>query len=424
VRHKRGVILSNNASSSKIRILRIIARLNIGGPAIHVVNLSADLPNHRFETRLVCGAINQDEGDMAYLTEEKDIKPIIIADLKREINLLDDIKVFFKLIKIIREFQPHIIDTHTAKAGTLGRFAVIAYNSLHPFRKRIRLIHTFHGHIFHGYFSRLKTSAFIWIERFLAGFTDKIIVISDLQKKDICDTFKIAPEKKVQTLPLGFDLSAFNSCRSGQNQNQNKHFLDEKGTAPFLVGIVGRLTSIKNHHMFLQTVRYLKNHDKIDDFRFLIVGDGELKTELSQKARKWGIDNYVEFAGWQKDMPSVYSTLDAVVLTSRNEGTPVTLIEAMASGVPVISTDVGGVPDLMGKQIEEPVPGVNLMENGILVGSEKFSNLANALIYLKDNYEIESPMTSRAKNYVNRHYSFDRLITDIKKLYQNLMYST
>ena len=192
-----------------IKILQVIARLNIGGPAKHVVMLSAGLNRDFFRPLIVCGKVGSDEGDMSYLAKEKGINPFMIKELGREIEVLDDVKSFLELRKIIKRFRPDIIHTHTAKAGTLGRSAGISLNLLKKKNNRTKLLHTFHGHIFHSYFSKMKTYAFIKIERFLARRTDKIIVASPLQKKDICKKYKITSDKKVKAIPLGFDLKIF-----------------------------------------------------------------------------------------------------------------------------------------------------------------------------------------------------------------------
>ena len=192
-----------------IRILRVIARLNIGGPAIQAITLSGELSRDQYQTLLVCGSLSPGEGDMTYLARDKGVHRFIIKELGRNISLLDDLKSFFIIRKIIKRFKPDILHTHTAKAGTLGRLAALSLRAPVIKSRKIRVFHTFHGHTFHSYFNRLKTFIFILVERFLGLFSDRIIVVSEQQKKDICDIYKIAPEKKVQVIRLGFDLSAY-----------------------------------------------------------------------------------------------------------------------------------------------------------------------------------------------------------------------
>jgi glycosyltransferase involved in cell wall biosynthesis len=403
-----------------IRILRIIARLNVGGPAIQAISLSSELSPDRYQTMLVCGQVSAGEGDMAYLAKEKGVKPVVIPELGREISIFDDLKCFFALRRIIKRFRPDIIHTHTAKAGTLGRLAALSINAISGSGSRISIVHTFHGHVFHSYFSTLKTFAFIQIERLLARFTDRIITISPLQKRDICDKFRIAGKEKVKVIRLGFDLSGFGDCERKRGGLREKYFLNG---APdkFLVGTIGRLARVKNHSLLLNAVMLLKDRGKLDLFRFLIVGDGELRAELENEARNSGVQEEIIFAGWHKYMPPVYEALDAVALMSKNEGTPVTLIEAMAASKPVVATDVGGVRDLLGEIGEKRPNGVQLAGNGILVPPEDAEALANALLFLLENRKKIDQMTVNAKNFVSRKYSLKRLVDDIEILYAALV---
>jgi glycosyltransferase involved in cell wall biosynthesis len=403
-----------------IRIIRLIARLNIGGPAIQSITLSSGLPADQYKTLLVTGSITPGEGDMTYHALGKGVEPMIIKELGRNISLFDDIKSFFAIRRIMKHFKPEIVHTHTAKAGTLGRLAVISVRW--PFSKlrKIRTVHTFHGHTFHSYFNWLKTFIFIQIEKVLARFTDRIIVVSQQQQKDICQTLKIADIKKVQIIRLGFDLSTFKKIESKPKTAGTTH-PNHRSSEPFRVGIVGRLTAVKNHFMLLDAINNLRMAGKIDKFNFFFVGDGELKTELSQKAEELNVMNAIVFSGWRKDMPSVYSELDAVVLTSKNEGTPVAIIEAMASSRPVIATMVGGVPDLIGKVMKKKSDGFLVAEKGLLIPSGNAHALAAALLFLSENLDGLEQMIRRAKEFVLANYSQTRLLNDIKILYDGLI---
>ena len=392
-----------------IRILRVIGRLNIGGPAIQAVTLSDLFSRGRFQTRLVCGQVSAHEGDMSYLASSREVHPVVLPTLGREISVLDDLISFSELRKIIKEFRPHILHTHTAKAGTLGRLAGISLNAQRLFQEKIRLVHTFHGHVFHSYFSSMKTMAFIQIERFLARFTDRIIVISSSQERDICETYKIASPRQVQVVPLGFDLSGFERLRLPAPRGV------------LSVGIIGRLTSVKNHRMLFETVKLLKDQGAEHAFKFIVVGDGELREELTQEVAKLGIEKNVIFSGWQKEMPEVYQDLDAVVLTSLNEGTPVSLIEAMAAARPVIATDVGGVGDLMGEIDTEPGEGYKLARRGILVPSGDSKALAEALLFMVRERPLTIEISERARKHVLQEYSLERLVGDMAALYEGLV---
>jgi glycosyltransferase involved in cell wall biosynthesis len=394
------------------RILRIIARLNIGGPAIQALTLSAAFSEGPYRTLLVCGQVSPHEGDMSYLAGLKGVKPVFVPTLGREISVVDDVESLFRVRDIIRKFNPHIIHTHTAKAGTVGRLGGLSLNPAGESRKRIKFVHTFHGHVFHDYFSPLKTRFFIEIERFLARFTDRIVAISPSQKADICNTYRIASPSRVRVVPLGFDLSPY---RMGSEPQETDH------QAPYVVGIVGRLTHVKNHRLLLEAARELKDQAKDQDFNFLVVGDGELKDELVRYAAALGVAHSFVFTGWKKHMPSIYGKVDAVVLTSLNEGTPVTLIEAMAAGKPVIATDVGGVRDLLGSVDARACDGYKLTERGILIPSGKRKPLAGALLFAKENRHSLRCMTERAKSYALSEYSVERLTRDLDGLYQDLM---
>ena len=405
--------------SSSLRILRIIARLNVGGPAIQAISLSGLLPKDRYKTMLVSGTLSDHEGDMAYLADEMGVRPFTVSELGREISLVDDLKGFMSLRRIIKGFRPHIIHTHTAKAGTLGRLAAFSINmSLRP-SERIKIVHTFHGHVFHSYFSVFKTLFFIRIERLLTRATDRIIVISSLQKEDICSRFRVAEEKKVRVIPLGFDLSKFRKCDQPRMALRQR-FLPVGSGEVFFVGIIGRLVPVKNHSLLLRALKILKDQGKLTFFRFLIVGDGELRAGLSDEAKALGVRESIVFAGWQKDMPSIYKALDAVVLTSRNEGTPVALIEAMAAARPVVATDVGGVRDLLGETGAVPRHAFHLAKNGIIVASDDAVALANSLIFLLENRELSDQMVENSVKFVSDRYSLDRLLRDIDKLYREL----
>jgi glycosyltransferase involved in cell wall biosynthesis len=400
-----------------IRILRVIARLNIGGPAIQAITLSSELSRDQYQTLLVCGSLSPGEGDMTYLALDKGVHRFIIKELGRNISLLDDLKSLFIIRKIIKRFKPDILHTHTAKAGTLGRLAALSLRAPILRSKKIRVFHTFHGHTFHSYFNRLKTFIFILVERLLARFSDRIIVVSEQQKKDVCDIFKIAPEKKVQVIRLGFDLSAYEKI--APNRKASSPAIGScKNSEPFRVGIVGRLTAVKNHIMLFEAINYLRMWTKIDSFQFIIVGDGELKTELVAEANKLNLSETIIFSGWRKNMPAVYAQLDAVVLTSKNEGTPVAIIEAMAASRPVVATAVGGVPDLIGSVIEEKPEGFQLAQRGLIVPSENANALAGALLFLLENRKEMEPMIRHAKKFVFADYCLQSLLNNIRRLYE------
>jgi len=395
----------------KIKILRIIARLNIGGPAIHTVLLTEGLSKDRFDSLLVCGNIEDSEGDMSYYAAEKNVFPVFIRQLERSINPLNDLRALVKIYQIIKTENPDIVHTHTAKAGSLGRAAAIIYNLSHP-KNKIKLVHTFHGHVFSGYFNRFNTRFFVLIERFLAAFTDCVITVSESVKKEIL-SLKICPAEKINVIPLGFELKKFLAITPRSKDHLN-------------IGIVGRLVPIKNHKLFLEAASdVIKNNPHIK-LKFQIVGDGSLKEYLEDYSRKLSITGQVDFLGWQKDLAHVYSDLDIVALTSINEGTPVSLIEAMASGRVVVATDVGGVRDLLGPELKLSVPGAafRIMERGILVNSQEHSHFAAALQFALDNDDLRIKMGASARDFTRISFSKNRLIKDIESIYNRIFICT
>jgi GT2 family glycosyltransferase/glycosyltransferase involved in cell wall biosynthesis len=402
----------------KIKVLRIIARLNIGGPAIHVHLLTKGLDMRRFEPTLVAGKISPKEGDMGYLFDSLDKKPIIIPELQREIGLRMDLKAFGQIFKKLLREKPDIVHTHTAKAGSSARLAVLMYNLICG--KGVRTVHTFHGHVFDGYFSKPKSLLFVWIERFLARLTDAIIAISETQKKDLSEKYHVAPARKINTIELGFDLKPFLRSEALKGQFRQSLGIND---GSLLIGIVGRLVPIKNHKMFFQAAKIFLEQNPGVRAKFVVVGDGELRGELEAYCQRLGLTNHVVFCGWVKNVPSVYADLDILALTSKNEGTPVSIIEAMASSVPVIATDAGGVLDLVG--VLEGAPssdGFVVCERGILCRKNDALGFAEGLKYLTEvDAEEKRKGLMGARSFVRVRFSEKRLLHDIESLYLELM---
>ncbi|MDD4910354.1 MAG: glycosyltransferase family 4 protein [Candidatus Omnitrophica bacterium] len=390
----------------KIRVLRIITRLNIGGPAIHSILLSQGLNNAGFETVLLTGTPGEKEGDMSYLAEEKGVHPVIIPELGPNLNIRDDFIAFWKIFGLIRKGRPDIVHTHTAKAGTLGRLAGLLYNLISGKRK-CKLIHTFHGHVLHGYFGKLRSGFFTCIERFLGAFTDKIITVSEGVKRELVD-LRISRPGKIIVVPLGLELEKY--LRIVQNGKPH--------TDAITIGIIGRLVPIKNHRLLLDAVRLLKDtSDAVENTRLFIVGDGPLRRELEDHAVSSGIASSVSFIGWKRDLAQIYADLDIVALTSLNEGTPVSLIEAMAAGRPVIATDVGGVKDLL-----EPVcRGAGIPAERILVRPDDAEGFAHSLGLLLKDRGLRERLGAAGREFVKSQFAKERLINDMERLYNNMV---
>jgi glycosyltransferase involved in cell wall biosynthesis len=410
-----------------LKIIRIIARLNVGGPARHVVWLTAGL-RQKHDTLLVTGAVPPDEDDMSYFAEEHDVVPYFIPEMSREISLKDAV-IIWKLFRLFRRERPDIVHTHTAKAGTAGRLAGFAYrwltlSTLIGRPRRCRFVHTYHGHVFHSYYGRLRTRLFLAIEKVLARIvTDRIIVISPQQFQEINGLFHVGRSEQFSVVPLGLDLGMFD--HSGDRRGRLRQ---ELGVADddILVGIIGRLTEVKNHRLFLEAAVKLKKTRGAGSsrVRFVVIGDGNLREALVGHATTLGLDDDVYFLGLRTDPENFYPGLDIVALTSLNEGTPLTLIEAMANGRACIATAVGGVTDLFGQRRSgSGEPGYRVCERGILVDSGDANAMSNGFALLIDDINLRRDLGARGSLYVQHSFSRDRLLSDIESLYDQLVHT-
>jgi glycosyltransferase involved in cell wall biosynthesis len=328
----------------KIRVLRILNRFNLGGPTYNASLLTRYMPDE-YETMLIGGPNLEDEHDSLHIPNNLGLKPIIIPELTRSINVAKDIQALKKIKSIIQDFNPDIVHTHASKAGALGRRAA---NSLGiPI-----IIHTYHGHVFDAYFNGLISRFYKQIERNLASKTHAVIALSERQKHDLIDKHRICDAKKVHVIPLGFELDKF---QTGMNEKRRafreKYQLADDEIA---IGIVGRMVPIKNHLMFIDAIRHLIEM-KPPKFKIFIVGDGLTKPMVMERLSEYGIPfsengqppQLVHFTSWQKEIDRVVAGLDVVALSSLNEGTPVSLIEAQAANCPIVSTRVGGIEDIV-----------------------------------------------------------------------------
>ena len=400
-----------------MKILRIIARLNVGGPARHVVWLSEGLKADGYETLLVTGVVPPGEDDMSYVAAASGVQPFTLTQMSREISV-KDILTIWKLFRLMRRERPDIVHTHTAKAGTVGRLAGIMYRRLTPGARRCRLVHTYHGHVFHSYYGKFKTRLFLAIERFLARFgTDRIIVISEQQRREINEVFRVGRRDQFAVIPLGIDLSVYASWRERRPRVRAELKLSDDDV---LIGIVGRVTEIKNHRMFLEAAAHLKK--RIDSrVRFVVIGDGSLKHDLAAQAKSLGLESDVLFPGTRNDPEDFYPALDIVALTSLNEGTPLTLIEAMANARPVVATSVGGVIDLLGAPgKDEQASGYQICQRGVSVASGDAEGFAQGLMRLIADPGLRDELGRAGLEFVTRNYAKERLAADMVALYREL----
>ncbi|MCC7418303.1 MAG: glycosyltransferase [Acidobacteria bacterium] len=386
-------------------VVRIITRLNIGGPSIQAIRLTTDLPPLGYETTLLHGRIGEGEGDMLQILPAgaADLRPI--RWLCRPVRPLDDLRAFVAIWALLRRLRPAIVHTHMAKAGLLGRLAAVCHNLTAGRARRARIVHTYHGHVLDGYFSAWTTRVFVALERGLARFTDAIVAISPRIRDELAGRFGIGRLDQYRIVPLGLDLSPYTEVAAGHRQGARQALALDQGA--LVVSTVGRLTAIKNHRLLFAAARLVLA--RVPRALFVIAGDGELRADLEREASALGIAERVRFLGWRRDLPAVYAASDVVAVTSDNEGTPVALIEAMASGVPGVSTDVGGVADLVRDGV-----------TGLLVPSGRADALAAALERLLTDDGLRLEMGRRARASVAEAYSIQRLVGDIDRLYRSL----
>lgn len=382
--------------------------MNLGGPTYNAAYLSKFM-EPEFDTLLVSGMKDDEEESSEFIVRELDLHPVYVPDMYRELNPFKDYKSYYKLRKIIEEYKPDIVHTHAAKAGAVGRLA--ASHSGVPV-----IVHTFHGHVFHSYFNAAKTRVFLEIERYLAKRTTKIIALSELQKQELTETFKIAPPEKFQIIPLGFDLRKFGANKDEKRRKFRQQY--KLADTDVAIGIVGRLVPIKNHELFLRAIKSLLGRTE-KTVRAFIIGDGEerskieaLATELGISYRSAGEDKeaVVVFTSWIKEIDISNAGMDIIALTSKNEGTPVSLIEAQASGKPIVSTAVGGINDV-----------VRAGETALLSPSGDVEGFAANLALLVNDESLRHKMSQSGTEHVYEKFSHNRLCSDMRTLYRSLL---
>jgi glycosyltransferase involved in cell wall biosynthesis len=375
-----------------VRVLRIFSRLNIGGPSLHVILLSAGLRPLGYDTRLVVGRESAREGNMLELAASQHVSCERMAGLGREIAPLQDLRALFGLTRLMRRWRPDVVHTHTAKAGVLGRVAARAVGV--P-----TVVHTYHGHVLRGYFSPAKTALFRWLEVRLAGRTHALVAVSE---SDLV-ALGIARPEQIRVIPLGLELLPLTGELPRGVLRREAGIAD---AAPF-IGMVGRLVPIKDVPTFLRAACLVRAARP--EARFALVGDGEERPALERLARDLGLDGSVAFLGWRHDLAPVYGDLDLVVNASRNEGTPVALIEALAAARPVVATRVGGTPDLIGED-----------ERGRLVSAGDPEALARAILETLSGAEAARARALAGRDHVLARHSSQRLVRDVDALYREL----
>lgn len=392
------------------RILRIINRFNLGGPTYNAAYLSKYMPPE-FETLLVGGEKDDSEDSSEFIVKSLGLDPIIIPEMKREIDLKNDYEAYRKMVNIIKDFKPDIVHTHASKAGTIGRLAAANMNVN-------AIVHTFHGHVFHSYFGKMKTVMYKNIERNLARRSSTIIAISEKQKSELCLVHRICKPEKIKVIPLGFDLSRFNENMDEKRAGfRERYRLAEHEIA---IGIIGRIVPVKNHRLFLEAAKMVLNESS-QKIRFFIIGDGEDRLRVELMAKELGLDysdatisdeiKPITFTSWIKEIDVALAGLDLVALTSLNEGTPVSLIEAQAANKPIVTTNVGGIENVV-------IDGVTALLSHSKTDARQF---ANRLLDLTESAEKREFMARVGWDHVRNKFHYTRLVRDMTDLYYELL---
>lgn len=392
------------------KILRIFNRFVIGGPVLNAMILSKYLAPE-FETKLITGIEDKGERRANFLIDEYGVEPVFINEMRRSVNPLQDVVAYNAVRKIIKDFKPDIVHTHAAKAGAIGRAAAAA-------AKVPIILHTFHGHAFHSYFNKFVSTAFVNIERGLAKKSTRIIAISQMQKDELANDFKICSSEKIVVIPNGIDLTKFSTDQETKRNKWRSSFNIPQDS--ILVGIVGRMAPVKNHEMFVNIIEEcIKNCDN-EKLHFVIIGDGEtrLATETALTEKNIPFNYFPEnrelkkvlFTSWQTEMDMVYSGLDIVCLTSLNEGTPISVIESQAAYRPVVSTNVGAVADTMQQNV-----------SGYLVDNFDVNYFSQKICTLVANPQLRAQMGQAGNTFVYKTYSHLRLVEDMRNLYRSLL---
>jgi glycosyltransferase involved in cell wall biosynthesis len=384
--------------TSPVRVLRVIARMNLGGPAHQVALLSGHLDRQRYETLLVSGRVGPGEEEH---TDLEGVTVRYLDSLGPTIRPLQDLRALIGLIRLIRAFRPDIVHTHTAKAGFLGRTAALLAS-----RPRPIVVHTYHGHVLRGYFGPLKSRTFRYLERALATVSDRLIGVSAATVDELVG-LGVAPRSKFVVVPVGLELEAFLALELAPDSKLRS----EVGAPPgdVLFTYTGRLAPIKRPDTMLRALAIARRGGAA--VSVVVVGDGTMRPELEQLARDLGCADAVSFLGYRRDLPRIAAGSDAALLTSDNEGTPVALIEAAAAGRPAVATRVGGVTDIV-------VEGT-----GFLAAPGDCVTIAAQMTRLANDPALRRRMGSSAREHVRQRFSHARLLGDIDALYTRLLSS-
>jgi glycosyltransferase involved in cell wall biosynthesis len=375
--------------------------LNVGGPARHVLGLDGVLRARGYDPLVVFGSTDAHEGSLEDLVTAGSRRAVKIADLRRPPSPVRDVRALWRLARLVHRERPDVVHTHTAKAGTLGRLAATAYNLTRGRGRPCLVVHTFHGHVFDGYFGPLGSAAVRLTEGAMARLTDCVIAVSDRQRAEIVDRYRTAPAAKVETIEIGTDLDPLLTL------GEETSLRAELGFAPsdVVFGFVGRFVPIKNVSMLVRA--FAGAAASAPRARLMLVGDGELRDDAERLVSGFGLAGRVRFTGWRRDIKAIYGALDVGVLASRSEGTPLALIEAMAAGKPVIATRVGGVADVVADG-----------RTGLLVEDDDEAGLAAAMTRLAEDPGLRCRMGQEARRQIASRFALEPLTTRLIALYE------
>jgi glycosyltransferase involved in cell wall biosynthesis len=391
------------------KVLRIINRFNLGGPTYNAAYLTKYMAPE-YETLLIGGQQDPTEANSQYILKNLNLEAVIIPEMHRSVNFMNDLKALRKIKGIIQDFKPDIVHTHASKAGALGRRAAAQM-------KVPVIVHTFHGHVFDSYFSGTRSKFYQLVERRLAKISTQIIALSEIQKNDLVNKYHICPTEKVTIIPLGFDLDHFRENTKTKREDFRKEYLIEDDE--IAIGIVGRIVPIKNHKLFLKGIQYLKQHST-QKIRAFIIGDGEDRSNIEIKAHELGLDMVdfakekrsatLSFTSWLKNIDQVNAGMDIIALTSLNEGTPVSLIEAQASCKPIVTTRVGGIENIV-------IPN----ETALLSDIDDVDGFGKNLLTLSEDKLMRAAFCEKGWTFVSQRFHYTRLVREMKELYDKLL---
>jgi glycosyltransferase involved in cell wall biosynthesis len=390
----------------KPKVAHIISRLCIGGASTEVVLTVEALTRRGYECLLLAGDTGRDEGSIEDIARQRGLSLIRVQGLSREASFWQGAAALFSLVRTFRRQRPHIVHTHTAKAGALGRLAA-------------RLagvpvcIHTFHGHVFEGHFSAWKAKTYLLIERMLAKWSDCVVAVCETQRHEFIEKYRLASASNCVTIPIAIEMAPFLAVNGYRGPVRAACRCDKHD---LLVAWIGRMSRVKNPDLFLDAAALVS--DTNPDTRFAVVGDGELRKRIDARVALEPALSSVSRIGWIHNLPELYSDVDLVVLTSNHEGMPLVLVEAMASGRPFIATAVGGVRDLMVGS-PRPIGGLTVFENGI-IAERSADSIAAAIRYALAHRGNLRKMGLSGRDFASRSFTQERLLNDIEVLYKKL----